>query len=296
MNSKLFLEYYIFLLTNMNYKTALFLAILVLILSVIAVGLLRRKESYHASPIYNFVVAAPFKNEAHILKEWIEHYRLHNIDHLYLMNDGSNDNFEEILEPYIKEGYVTLLHQTEVINTYPRQKVVYQRLLTKHLPSSKWWAILDLDEFLYCPDEVDLQKVMKKYDERPEVSQVYAHWLMFGSSGHIEQPKLVVPNFLMRRKEMEAQVKSIFRADRLKDFDVHFHKVDGESVHDWSFIINHYAIQSWKFFERVKMTRGDVNLYVQQVGIVRDRAYFDKYDYNEVEDTRLSIQNKSLRS
>lgn len=240
---------------------------------------------------YNFVVAAPFKNEAHILKEWIEHYKLHGIEHLYLINDGSTDGYEEIVKPYIESGYVTLLQQTMVITTYPRQKVIYENLLRPLLPESKWWAILDLDEFLYCPEDINVQNIINKHDD--SVSQLYAHWVMFGSSGHIEQPDLVVPNFLMRKNEIEQQVKSIFRGDKLVEFDVHFHKVNGRSEHEYSLLLNHYAIQSWKFFERVKMTRGDVNLYAERVGIVRDKAYFDKYDYNEIKDDRLAIQNKT---
>jgi hypothetical protein len=252
------------------------------------------KESYSSySPKYDLVVAAAFKNESHILKEWVDHYLYHGFDHIYLINDGSTDNYKEILKPYIDKGKVTLFENNTKIKTYPRQKFVYKEYLMPILGISKWWAILDLDEFLYCPFDINIKNIIKNYDDK-DISQIHSRWVMYGSSNHIEQPDLVVPNFLKRKKYIDSQVKSIFRGKDLVDFDVHRHYVKGSSVLDKSLLINHYAIQSWKFFERVKMTRGDVNLYAQAIGLVRDKSYFDEYDYNDIIDDRLYQQNKII--
>ena len=53
-------------------------------------------------------VAAIFKNESLNLKEWIEHYLLHGVDHIYLINDNSSDEYEQILKPYIEKHIITL--------------------------------------------------------------------------------------------------------------------------------------------------------------------------------------------
>ena len=50
--------------------------------------------------MYNLVVAAVFKNEAPILKEWILHYLKWGVEHFYLVNDGSTDNYLEIIKDY----------------------------------------------------------------------------------------------------------------------------------------------------------------------------------------------------
>jgi hypothetical protein len=34
-----------------------------------------------------------FKNEAAIMREWIEHYLSEGVDHFYFLDDGSSDNF-----------------------------------------------------------------------------------------------------------------------------------------------------------------------------------------------------------
>lgn len=62
--------------------------------------------------------------------------------------------------------------------------------------SQNGWPILDLDEFLYCPNEVDIKKINTRIYM---ISQIHCRWVMHDSSDHIEQPKLVVPNFLMRK-------------------------------------------------------------------------------------------------
>lgn len=253
-------------------------------------------STYYPQSSYYLVAAGVFKNEAHILDEWVCHYRLHGIEHLYLINDGSTDNFKEVLAPHIQSGYVTLLHQTEKIDTYPRQKRVYERLLRPYLSTSKWWAILDLDEFLYDPTRIDVKQAIREMENADQnISQITVPWVMFGSSGHIDQPRLVVPNFLWRKRQVGDNVKSIFRSDFLKEFDVHIHKMKrGDTKACNTLLLNHYVIQSWKFFERVKMTRGDCDRYAQQVGVVRDRAYFDKYDYHDETDDRLARQNTTL--
>ena len=50
---------------------------------------------------YYFSVASMFKNESWSLKEWIEHYKLHGADHVYLVDDFSDDDYLPILQPYI---------------------------------------------------------------------------------------------------------------------------------------------------------------------------------------------------
>jgi hypothetical protein len=249
------------------------------------------------APKYYLVVGAVFKNEAHILDEWVKHYRAHNVDHIYLINDGSDDHFEEVLKPFVDEGYVTLLHQTDKIDTFPRQKKVYEKLLRPYLSESRWWAILDLDEFLYSPKQTNLREAVKKYDNGKN-TQLFVKWMMFGSSGHIQQPDLVVPNFLWRASKTSTQGKCIVRGDKVMEFDVHTHSMrkGGNTVFadERDMIVNHYIIQSWKFFERVKMTRGDVNLYAQKVGVVRDATYFKNNDFHDIIDDRLAIQNQML--
>ena len=60
--------------------------------------------------------------------------------------------------------------------------------------------------------------------------------------------------------------------------------------------LNHYAIQSWEWFEKVKCTRGDA--HNMKTDKIRDRAYFDAYDKhsNKVFDDELAKKHSRLKS
>ena len=58
---------------------------------------------------YKVSIGAIFKNEALYLKEWIEFHRIVGVEHFYLYNNNSDDNYREVLEPYIKRNIVTLV-------------------------------------------------------------------------------------------------------------------------------------------------------------------------------------------
>ena len=53
---------------------------------------------------YYFSVCAVFKNEAVNLYEWISHYLLEGAEHIFLVDNGSEDNFVTIVQPFIDRG------------------------------------------------------------------------------------------------------------------------------------------------------------------------------------------------
>ena len=44
------------------------------------------------------------------LKEWIEYHKIVGIQHFYMYNNNSNDDYLAILQPYIEAGDVTFLN------------------------------------------------------------------------------------------------------------------------------------------------------------------------------------------
>jgi hypothetical protein len=66
-----------------------------------------------------------------------------------------------------------------------------------------------------------------------------------------------------------------------------FYKID-ETILENSFLhLNHYVIQSYEWFMRIKATRGDASNYKN----VRDENYFKGFDIcsNDIEDTELKL-------
>ena len=50
--------------------------------------------------MHTLVLCGVFKNESHILEEWITHYLSRGLDHIYLINDNSSDNYKNIIEKF----------------------------------------------------------------------------------------------------------------------------------------------------------------------------------------------------
>jgi hypothetical protein len=249
-------------------------------------------------PEYEFVVCGVFKDESHILNEWINHYLNRGVSHIYLVNDNSNDNYMEIIDKFSTK--VTLFHNDIYTQNVGRQTLIYDKYFKPIIQKSKWVAILDLDEFLYSPNEMELIKIINKYDN---YSQIKVDWLHFGSNEHLFQPQSVIEGFTKRSlidtTKPYYSYKCIFKSQFLIKFEVHQNNVIGDTIHlkyleenPSELIINHYTIQSLDFFMKLKHTRGDINNWFQSQGLERNYSYFKNYDINDVEDYRLYEQSK----
>ena len=244
-----------------------------------------------------------FKNESHILKEWIEHYKNRSVDHIFMINDFSNDNYLEILKPYLDIGFIDIFNSDIVTNRGGKQIELYNKYFYDIVKEEKykWFFVLDLYEFLYSPKEINLKNILSKHDD---YSQLYIRWQNFGSNSFIEQPDSVVNNFTKRSRYDYSKTfisqKYGFKSKDFKGFDVHHCKVDGKTMvfdhrNDTSeLIINHYAIQSWNYFVNKKTKIGDINNWRDSAAYLKIeeyKNYFDLRDSNEILDTRLKEQN-----
>src|SRR5689334_9038333 len=142
--------------------------------------------------MYNLVLCAIFKNEAHILDEWLTHYFNRGVEHIYLVNDGSTDEYQKIIDSFPN---VTLFHNELTDKKAGRQVNICNEYFSSIFPLSKWVMVLDLDEFMYSPVEKEISSVLDQYSE---YSQIRVDWLHFGSNGHIDQPSSVVEGFTKR--------------------------------------------------------------------------------------------------
>ena len=54
-------------------------------------------------------LVAIFKNESSIMKEYIEHYINQGIDKFFMIDNGSDDNYLDIIQPYIDNNKIELV-------------------------------------------------------------------------------------------------------------------------------------------------------------------------------------------
>ena len=250
--------------------------------------------------MYDIILCGVFKNESHILEEWINHYLSRGVDHIYLINDNSSDNYQDTIEKY--KDKVTLYHNDIPHDVPNRQVSIYNKYFLPILNTSKWAMIIDLDEFIYSPTNKSFKDILLENDN---FSQLHIDWLNFGSSGYIEQPCTVISNFTKRASFDTSKnyysYKCIFKTISLKEFGIHFNSVNGDTKHfkysdivTPDLVLNHYSIQSREYYLNTKLKRHDVNDYHLHCNTTRDIQFFNNWDTNDIDDTRLVEQNNSI--
>lgn len=131
------------------------------------------------APKYKVSLCLIFKNEAKYLREWIEYHKLIGVEHFYLYNNFSDDNFKDILKPYIDSNEVTLIdwpYQYAQIKAY---EDAYKRFKDE----TQWIGFIDADEFVNIQRHDNIVTLLERYRRFPAV---FFHWRMFGTSGHQE--------------------------------------------------------------------------------------------------------------
>ena len=102
---------------------------------------------------YELGVVTLFRNEAKYLKEWIEYHHMLGEEHFLLYNDRSVDDWEKVLEPYVKSNLVEVIdhHAPPGMAIFPGwQTMAYQDGLRRSQGNTKWLAFIDIDEFYFA--------------------------------------------------------------------------------------------------------------------------------------------------
>lgn len=137
---------------------------------------------------FNLSICAIFRNEAPYLEEWINFHLQQGVEHFFLINDASTDDYLEALAPFLRKGNVTLVSSKKWDQVFE-----YNRVLKKYGKRTKWLAYIDIDEFLFSPNGESIPDALKELEQ---YSSVWVGWKIYGSSGHIEEPAGVIRNFL----------------------------------------------------------------------------------------------------
>ena len=272
-------------------------------------------------------LVAIFKNESHILEEWIEHYLNQRVDKIFLVDNGSTDSYYSILQPYISRGKVDLVKD----NKRHAQRELYNKHFLHKCKAYDWVIVCDLDEFIYgrkyCNSIKDfLSKI------HPSFSQVFIPWKMFGSNGYNtmeqEQPSRVLSTFTKRINNNDIRhnrfrsfiykgpikyiySKCIVRTKYLLNIGIH-HSETSNNKYMTSYVSQNNHINTNKDFveineDIIENSALHLNHYaIQSLNWfmkvkatrgdinssksenVRNIEYFKEYDINDIEDNELS--------
>lgn len=132
---------------------------------------------------YELAIATMFKNEARYLREWIEFHLLLGVEHFYLFNNESTDDFLSVLAPYVRTGVADLMEWPGHFSNYEMFKSLqcssFERAVSIACGRAKWLALIDSDEFILPVTDDNLPNFLKRYEEFGGVS---INWQGFGSS------------------------------------------------------------------------------------------------------------------
>ena len=233
---------------------------------------------------------AIFRNESHVLKEWLDHYIEQGIDHFYLINNSSTDNFEDIISAYdnITLKYEGFVGPTEVLSTGGRQVDAYNEYLPEI--DCDWLYICDVDEFAYGRNGHTIKSFL--LENHTKFDQYLIPLKTFNSNGQISQPESVVKGFTKRwsvdgfclfkplvkvssinkisinyctlKSGLTAKgdfsiIKDSFVCNQRrvdKEIELEFRNTSNNLFNNSYLVSNHYTVQSKEWFFNVKATRG----------------------------------------
>jgi hypothetical protein len=220
--------------------------------------------------MHHLAACAIFKNEAPHLAEWLAFMTLQGVEHFYLYNNESSDDWAPAVRAF---GDRCTVHDV----AGPRaQYPAYNHCLQTYGPHARWIAFIDLDEFLFSTSGT-LADALTDYEF---FAGVAVNWMTFGFCGHETRPPgLTIENYLLRPPAdlpFNCHVKSIVRPAAALHFDnPHFplYRVTGAVNEDGVVVVgpatrhpthrrlrvNHYFTRSRAEWEE-KMYRGRADI------------------------------------
>lgn len=254
---------------------------------------------------YNISVVTIVKNEASYIEEWINYYLSIGVDHFYIYDNDSTDNLKDILsKPNLKKRVTYKMMSGRL-----RQLDAYNDALNMCRNVTKYVAVVDADEFIYCPGgDHTLYPVVDSFLDKKEIGGLAVNWLIYGSSNFEHRPKgLVTNNYLYRSKvefEKNRHIKTICNPRKTFNFTITHHpnylpgfyainenfvKITGsftDNVSVKKINIHHYYSKSKEEF-LMKRERGAGDVMNK-----RRLAEFDEHNRNDVFDDSICKYNK----
>lgn len=149
-----------------------------------------------------------FRDEARYLAEWLEYHNAAGIDHFYLYDNFSADNYRSVIQPWLDKGQVTLVEWPRT----PASPAAEEDCIRRALGRFAWVFFLDADEFIVIRNGRSIEEFLESFAGAPGVG---LHWRMFGSSMHRTRPvDPVILAYQHRAPQPNRHIKTVLRPER----------------------------------------------------------------------------------
>ncbi len=240
--------------------------------------------------LYDFAIVAIMKNEGHYVKEWLDYHLAAGVDHFYIYDNESTDNFKEVLQPYIEAGTVTYTFYPGV----GKQIRAYNDAFKNYRFFCRYMAFIDTDEFIFPQSKKSIVTVVDEiFNEKEELGGMEVNWQIYGSNFQetADYSKGVLERFTRRAEQIASGVKSIANPRKLSyiaspHYLEYFHGTEeilaatdeGKALVQSQILINHYQFKSHEEFSN-KMSRGSATYYKPD--------FYTEDDFNHIENNEV---------
>jgi len=160
--------------------------------------------------MYNLTGIYWIKDEARYLPEYLEFHLLQGFDHFIFYDNGSTDNLEEIIAPYIEAGLVE-------IRKYPDYDVgaknmwLMNHCIDEQKGKSKWIHFHAPDERLFSPSGESILDILKEFEDFGGLS---VGWELMNYNYHItRQDGLIIENFTKYVTDTYQRIKTLIQPE-----------------------------------------------------------------------------------
>lgn len=191
-----------------------------------------------------------FKNERSIIYEWIIHYKKWGIEHIWMIDNGSEDDYN--IDEFINEGFVTVYKEPRI-----GQQASYDKYLPHIKKYVKWLGVFDMDEFLYSKVNYNLKNVISNIDQSIEIISILAK--LFLPATFESTNSVIENNIIRKRNDSDNYPKCLFNLDLLNKVNIHGFKVNKKlqlTPYNKILCINHYRYTSFEYLYGIKEGRG----------------------------------------
>lgn len=130
---------------------------------------------------YFLAVCVCIKNEKKYMDDFIKHYLLQGVDHIYIINNNSSDGIEDFIDNHIFRKSITLLNDNrdfEILQSDEgangHRKLINDNLYYLIKQETEWAIILDADEFMYGKNGETIKTYLKSLND--DIGCVYVIW------------------------------------------------------------------------------------------------------------------------
>lgn len=219
---------------------------------------------------YYLSILAMFKNESTILEQWIKHYISEGVEHFYLIDNGSTDNYEWIIDKY--KDQITLVKDSYRHILKPQVYLYNKCYLDIIKNETKWIIICDIDEYIYnkCQNSNIITYLKNIEISNQKISLIWIPWLVFGTKNHKETPINIINTLNKRISDNDIKYKvgygksiylTKFIGNKKTNYMlncVHFSETSGEIKKlnlNSNLRCNHYQFISYNYYKNIKCIR-----------------------------------------